>query len=336
MKGKTRIFSVCVLLMIIGGCTGKTVPTVGVDQTPTILQTTPDVPTAIPTLTLPPTFTAIPSFTPTPSALPTLIIPVVTISPIAPFTPLAEEESVSPILYSNGQGDSFDLLGGTTKSGKWLQAAEVAPYLHGGAYFDLYQAGSPISLNVLDWNFNPRCQNYYVHSNGSVPGPGVAVKRDWAVHTGATSEISTDDPVYSQAVIDWLKSQGAAPAELHVTRILQTDLEGDGVKEVLVAATYFASTVMPVSQAGDYSVILLRKVVGNDLVTIPVVADFYISSIAEATYPSTYSLVDAIDLNQDGKLEIAVGIGRWEGAGAAIYTISGDIVSQALKTFCAG
>jgi hypothetical protein len=336
MKGKTRAFSVCVLLMIISGCISKPVPTGEVEQTPTELHTTPDVPTAIPTLTLIPTFTAIPSFTPTPSALPAPIIPVVTISPIAPFTPLADEESVSPILYSNGPGDSFELLGGTMKSGQWLQAAEVAPYLHGGAYVDLYQAGSSLSVNVLDWNFDPRCQIYYVRSNGSIPGPGVAVKRNWPVQTRTTAEISTDDPVYSQAVTDWLKSQGATPAEVHVTRIIQVDLEGDGVKEVLLSASYFASTVMPVSQAGDYSVVLLRKVVGNDLVTVPVVADFYISSVAEATYPNTYSLVDAIDLNQDGNLEIVVRISRWEGLGAGIYTISNNIVAQVLKTFCAG
>ena len=130
-----------------------------------------------------------------------------------------------------------------------------------------------------------------------------------------SGEISTDEQVYSQALADRLKSQGATPAAIHITRVLQLDLEGDGVKEGLISASYFASTVMPVSQVGDYSVILLRKVVGNDGVTIPIMEDFYISSAAQATYPNTYFLVDVIDLNQDGKLEIVAGITRWEGLG---------------------
>jgi hypothetical protein len=36
------------------------------------------------------------------------------------------------------------------------------------------------------------------------------------------------------------------------------------------------------------------------------------------------------------ELEIVVGISRWEALRAAIYTISGDILAQVLKTFCAG
>src|SRR5215217_8966217 len=157
MKGKTRAFSVCVLLMIISGCISKPVLTVDVDRTPTLFQATQDVPTVIPILTPLLTFEAIPTFSSTPISGPLPTIPVATISPIAPFTPLADEESVSPILYSAAAGNTFSLLGGTTKTGEWLQAAQIAPYLHGGMYVNLYQAGSSISVNVLDWNFNPRC-----------------------------------------------------------------------------------------------------------------------------------------------------------------------------------
>jgi hypothetical protein len=334
MQGKFRAGFFFILFMIVSACTSKPIFTVEVYQTPTLNQATQDFTTALPTLTPMDTPISIPSPTPTPSLPPT--IPPATISAIPPFTPLPDEESISPILYVSATSDTFWLLGGIRKNGEWLQPAQIGPYLHGGAYVDLYQGGSLTSVNVLDWKLNPRCQAYYVESNGSIPKPGVAVKRDWPVQTGAIGEISVDEPVYSQAVADWLKSQGAAPSEIHVTRIMQADLQGDGVNEVLVSATYFASTVFPTSQAGDYSVILLRKVLGNEVVTVPIVADFYMSATPEANYPNTYSLIDVLDLNRDGNFEIIVGIDRWEGEGAVVFTVSGGTFTQVLQEFCYG
>ena len=334
MQGKSRAVIIFIMFLIVSGCNSKPVFTVEIYQTPTLSQVTQELPTALPALTLTNTPISIPSPTATPSLLPT--VPAATISAIPPFTPHPDEGSISPILYVSAASDTFWLLGGISKNGEWLQPAQISPYLHGGMYVDLYEMGSHTSVNVLDWNFLPRCQAYSVDSNGSVPGPGVAVRRDWQVQTRAIGEISTDEPIYSQAVADWLKSQGAMPAQIHVTRVLQVDLEGDGVNEVLVNATYFASTVMPISQAGDYSVVLLRKVSGNEVITIPIVADLYVSTTPEATYPNTYSLVNTLDLNQDGNLEIIVEIHRWEGKGAVVFNISGGMVTQALKEFCSG
>jgi hypothetical protein len=78
----------------------------------------------------------------------------------------------------------------------------------------------------------------------------------------------------------------------------------------------------------------MRKVAGNDAMTIPLVADFYISKELEITYPRTYFLANFIDLNQDGILEVVVGIQKWEGFGAVVFQIDGQNVTEALRAEC--
>jgi hypothetical protein len=88
------------------------------------------------------------------------------------------------------------------------------------------------------------------------------------------------------------------------------------------------------AETGDYSMVLMRKVVGDQVITIPLIHDYYISSAPELTYPNTYSLTEAIDLNQDGTLEVVVGVRRWEGLGAAVYRVDGQNVREVMRAIC--
>jgi hypothetical protein len=332
MTSKTMAFFFLILVVGLSSCgTQPVIPEAS--ETPTPYQEPVVSPTA--TLTALPLVkftTAIPTYTPaytTPSVTPT-----VTLRPVPTATPLMSAEGVSPILYAPEAGDWLMLLGGVQRDGKWIQWQSLIPYLENGALVDFYHANSPLSVAALDWSFNPPCQLYTVNSSASLPGHGVAVIQNWKVSAPATVDLATDDPIYAQAVTDWLQQQGFSPAKLIVTRILQVDLEGDGVKEVLINATYYASTVMPVTQAGDYSVVLLRKVSGNDVVTVPIAAEYYPTNATEATYANTYSLEQVLDLNRDGKMEIIVGIRHWEGLGAIIFEIRDAKPLEALKADC--
>jgi hypothetical protein len=60
------------------------------------------------------------------------------------------------------------------------------------------------------------------------------------------------------------------------------------------------------------------------------VGDVYHSQELEITYPTTYSLMNFIDLNQDGVLEVIVDTQKWENISARIYQIKGQDVIQAL------
>ena len=106
------------------------------------------------------------------------------------------------------------------------------------------------------------------------------------------------------------------------------------MNEVLLSATYFKDESRHMTETGDYSVVLLRKVSGNQVLTVPLISDYYVSSAPELSYPKTYTLAEAIDLNQDGNLEVVVDVSRWEGAGAIVFRVDGQNVREVLRAIC--
>ena len=154
----------------------------------------------------------------------------------------------------------------------------------------------------------------------------VAVLDGWPVRQGNPQELSPDQDVYRQVVLDWLKEAGLSDPQLDDLHIFRVDLEEDGADEIFISATGLRSQHL--TRAGDYSIVLMRKVLGNDAVTLPIVADVYQSAQAESTWPRDYSLANFIDLNKDGILEVVVEFEHWEGAGAIMYQINGQEIIQ--------
>ena len=184
--------------------------------------------------------------------------------------------------------------------------------------------------------YDPVCRNHLMQSSVVLPEPMVGIVSGWLPERRATEVLATDDMSYIQAVNEWFQSQGNTPAEIRITRILQVDIEGDGVNEVLLSATYFKEKLAVLTETGDYSVVLMRKVIGNQVVTVPLVQDYYIASVPqfEVSYPNTYTLAEAVDLNGDGTLEVIVDVRRWEGWGAIVYRVDGQNVREVMKTIC--
>jgi hypothetical protein len=134
-------------------------------------------------------------------------------------------------------------------------------------------------------------------------------------------------------VADWLESEGVSSPQIDAMQVYRVDIEDDGTEEVFISATHLDDSGHT-TKAGDYSIILMRQVVGNEAVTRLVVGDVYRSEELEITFPLTYSLANLIDLNQDGRLEIVVDIQKWEGFGARVFQIDGQDVIQTLGAEC--
>jgi hypothetical protein len=111
------------------------------------------------------------------------------------------------------------------------------------------------------------------------------------------------------------------------------DIEGDGTDEVFISAAHLDDS-QHTTKAGDYSILLLRQVLGNEAITKLVAGDVYRSLEPEITFPRMYSFANFIDLNQDGRLEVVVDIQKWEGIGAQVYQIDGDDIIQTLSAEC--
>ena len=51
-------------------------------------------------------------------------------------------------------------------------------------------------------------------------------------------------------------------------------------------------------------------------------------------FPLTYTLTFPADLNNDGVLEVLVGVQRWEGSGIIAFEIDGTTASPVFEVLC--
>jgi hypothetical protein len=266
-----------------------------------------------------------------PSLIPFAVLPLAS-SP----TPLSMPPDFSPILYGKKyDGNTFFLVLGGLLGKVWLVSNHAAVQFGDvpASEYDVYTlAKSRFQVRGDPPAFSPPYRIYTVGTDVTVDEPGmVAVIRGWPVLQRDIRELDTNHELYRQMVVDWLAAQGVADPRLGSFHIFRVDLEGDGVDEIFISATHLDES-QHMSRAGDYSVILMRRVAGNEAVTLLILGDIYTSAEPELTYPRTYSIANFIDLNRDGRLEVIVDIMRWEGSGAAVYEIDGQTVMEALRT----
>ncbi|MFT3890645.1 MAG: hypothetical protein QM730_03350 [Anaerolineales bacterium] len=243
----------------------------------------------------------------------------------------------TPVLYGGKGYDSvfFFLLGGASPEG-WISPEESVSRFSGEVTYSL--SNMTVQAKYFLWGQSPQssttCKAYTIRSDAGLTESGfVGVVDGWAITKRPMEELSPDSEVYRQAVIDWLTEQGVSDPQLDVVHLYRVDLEGDGSDEIFISATHLDDS-QHTTKAGDYSIILMRKVIGNDVATKLVVGDIYKSKELEITYPNTYSLANFIDLNQDGVLEVMVESTHWEGFGASLYEVNGENVEQVLSASC--
>jgi hypothetical protein len=91
--------------------------------------------------------------------------------------------------------------------------------------------------------------------------------------------------------------------------------------------------VTPDSKAGDYSLVLMRRVIAGKAETIPIYAEYY-PQAKQFNAPNWCSVSAILDLNGDGRMEIIVHGGYYEGAWTTVYNIDGKKIEEALSCGC--
>lgn len=161
----------------------------------------------------------------------------------------------------------------------------------------------------------------------------VGVTGNWNVTPRLAEEFPTDTPVYVDALTNWLTEKGFPEPVVEISQILRFDLEGDGTDEVLISASHFVEPTGHDVEFGDYSLVLMRKVVGDSVETVPIIADYYYQNVG-LQFPLTYSMALPADLDNDGVLEVLVGVERWEGSGVIAFEIDGTTVRPVYEALC--
>ncbi len=241
---------------------------------------------------------------------------------------------------------SFELLGGAS-AGKWLKhdTLPVSPSsytlwnLVGKA--GVVQGGKKVSFE------EPCPDTYSVDVN---PAPSrqdwwVAVAAPWNPRPRAVTVLPNSNAAYQAVVRDFLRTKGLKNPKVKLDRVVRTDLDGDKQDEVIIAATNFkeGSSLFPPAggSSGDYGLLLVRKLVNGKLKTFELGADVFLKPVTEEEIvqgkqnnPDTFALVNVLDLNGDGKMEIIMFNAIYEDYGVFVLDWDGKAFQQRLVTGC--
>lgn len=154
---------------------------------------------------------------------------------------------------------------------------------------------------------------------GDFADPGaLAVLADWELRPFPVVVETELDDVHVEAVTQVLMSLGIE-AEPVIFQIVVADIDGDGTEEIAIVAKDLSDNLF--GQPGDYSVVVLRKMIEGEWQTA-----ILETSLAEpdSAYILSHSFAAIADLNGDGKMEIVVDAAYYEGAGTTAYEYTND------------
>jgi hypothetical protein len=216
------------------------------------------------------------------------------------------------------------VLGATDGPGSWLPSGN-APLAVGDALIPITLAGAaaPVTVSELAMGEAEICNKTQFVTFAGEGLPDGFIAMPGYDGDAAVTRLATDQAVYRTAVADALKAQGLANPNVRIVQLVRTDLEGDGRDEVVIVAER-GNKLEPQIEAGDYSLVLLRRLDASGAVqTITLAQEVYLEG-SEFAAPSQYRIHAIADLDGDGTREILMGSRYYEGAGVTLLTISAD------------
>ena len=270
---------------------------------------------------------------PTTTASPTIEPPATTEAPTTTTTE-APTTTTEPPPPASGVIVAATGVAGWSEDGAWYTLTDgEAPIVIGETY-TLVQIGEPLrtaTATAVQTGCDFIEGSLYV--DGLIDGDDwpdfpLAVAAGWDVTPHAIELLSTESEIYTDIVADVLVGQGVTDPSPELRQVVRTDLEGDGVDEVIITAGHdgvfgFDGELA----AGDYSIAILRRLVEGEVQTA-ILGFFKVDDDFDPTidvpYIVTYRVTAVADLNGDGRMEIAVNDRYYEGSGTIIYDYVND------------
>ncbi len=227
---------------------------------------------------------------------------------------------------SGGKWVNTDIMSSTVKSGQKYRVYNLKGYEGQATGSAAASIGAPCE-ETQSVDLKPAYKSDVAVASG---GP-------WAAMSRVPKSLATNQAVYVSAVADLLKARRLAQPKVKIEKILQIDLEGDRSNEVIVSASYFAGSEdnnpLPSVQAGDYSILFMRKVVNGKVQTIVLAEDVHKEAI-EFSAPLKFTLGGVLDLNGDGTMEIVIHSAYYEGLSSSVLEVKGTKVEEVLSCGC--
>jgi hypothetical protein len=254
------------------------------------------------------------------------------------YSVIAQAQDVHPIVDVNENC----LLGGIQK-GRWVEADALAPMLKGGERYRIYTLTRAMGQTT---GAKPNSAGEPCNGNNEIafspkPEGGIAVAGSWNALPRVPRALSTNDPAYRQVVAGLLRRHGFNRPKINITQVLRIDLDGDGIEEALVSASHLAEGISinggPMAvhgKPGDYSFVLLRKLVRGKVRDILLAEHFYPRKIEYPETPMQYDVAAVLDLNGDGKMEVILRGGYYEGSMSSVFRLIGNKVDNVFGCGC--
>lgn len=257
------------------------------------------------------------------------------------IVPSAFAQKIAPVVDLDGGGC---VMGGVA-NGKWIESEEMARMMKGGERYTLYSLTRRVGVRTGTKPVSqgaPCTETMYVEGLGRKEDAKnlIAVAGNWNALTRVPKVESNNSPAYRAVVASLLRRKGIARPQVKIVKVLRVDLDGDGQEEVLINATrvkrWETGGITPEANAGDYSVVILRKVVGGRLRTLVLDEEYHPKGGRQENEgtPYEYNLVAVLDLNGDGRMEVIVQGGYYEGDWKTVYEIKGGTVKNIFGCGC--
>jgi len=236
-----------------------------------------------------------------------------------PLVTIAGQSAIVPIVELKNKA----LMGGV-QNGKWVAAPKVAPTMKPETEFVLVgwngvEEGG-VTLGKKNQDMSDICEDYTTVEFELEQDQGVAIGTNakWNPAPRALKPIDAENAAYKTVVTNFLRKKGIARPVVKIKEAFRVDLEGDGVEEVVISATYYKGGLTPGATPGDYSFVILRKAVGKIVTDHMLTGEFHLRKIVFGA-PNEHHISAIADLNGDGKMEVVVYGFYYEGQFASAF-----------------
>lgn len=257
-----------------------------------------------------------------PTTPPAVTSTTTTTSPVTSAGPSTTTTTTMTATTPPPDPDTFLVAGNTCLLGWWdgtWQSGDDLP-VNGGEKYQVVRLDEPISL-ATGSEARPSCEPLdlvSVEFEPALPGgfreiDALAIQTDLAVRPYPVEMLDPPAAEYVQATSELLEGRAARVPVINLTQVIRTDLEGDGVDEVIISASTIPDDLIS-TQVGDYSIVFLRKVIEGEIHTA-ILGESIVNDLEDMLQNLVVFEVAAVaDLNGDGKMEIVVNGTVWEGA----------------------
>lgn len=236
-------------------------------------------------------------------------------------------------------GMRYSVLLGGVENGKWVKTEKVIPTLKDQTEFviagfkGVEEGGVTVGKKGEQSDI---CGDDYLSFEfdlESETGVAVGSNAKWNPVPRIPQEISVTSKDYLKIVGDFLKTRKITKSQVKITWAFRVDLDGDGTDEVILSATFYKKGEIESQTVGDYSFVLLRKIVNKKVQNILVWGEF-ITKNEELPPPNTYEITGIADLNGDGKMEIVAVSAYYEGMEQTVFEMQGNKPTKVLEVAC--